>query len=79
MSIYVCDSCKDEAWRELKQEFDKAIALLLEKKGYCWCEVGVGNPMMGGEHSSTCDKIAAFLREQGIAVDRSLIHYGNSL
>lgn len=31
-------------------------ALLNLKRGECWCEVGIGNPMVRGVHSNACQK-----------------------
>lgn len=31
-------------------------ALLNLKRGACWCEVGIGNPMVRGVHSNACQR-----------------------
>ena len=33
----------------------EVLALVMRLKcGSCWCEVGIGNPMMQGRHSDAC-------------------------
>jgi hypothetical protein len=45
---------------------DALTAALRElKRGDCWCEVGIGNPNMGGRHSSACRKVAVLLDRTG--------------
>lgn len=36
-------------------------ALHALKRGDCWCEAGVGNPMMQGRHSAACDRVRTLL------------------
>jgi hypothetical protein len=44
-----------------------ALASLLErlKTGACWCEVGIGNPMLAGRHAQVCLDVQAALRPSG--------------
>ncbi len=54
------DSLADAA-RRAGEEVDEFKRLLSEMKhGDCWCEVGIGNPMMRG-HSTVCLKVTAML------------------
>lgn len=40
----------------------KAVALLRAlKRGSCWCEMGIGNPMYR-DHSVTCEQVQKFLK-----------------
>lgn len=38
-----------------KQRDELVIALSQLKRGDCWCEAGIGNPMMQGGHSYDCN------------------------
>lgn len=41
---------------ELRKQRDELIIALSQlKRGDCWCESGIGNPMMKGGHSYDCN------------------------
>lgn len=44
-------------------------ALVGLKRGHCWCEAGIGNPMMHGGHTVGCDTTRALLHEAKEAHD----------
>ena len=42
----------------------QAVLLLYGlRRGDCWCDVGIGNPMMSS-HDKVCDEVRAFLGEE---------------
>ena len=42
---------------------EEARHLLLQmKNAECWCEVGIGNPMFQGRHTSLCLSIQEYMR-----------------
>lgn len=42
----------------------EALELLWELQCVdCWCEVGIGNPMLGGRHTSLCLRVRRFLEK----------------
>ncbi len=43
-------------------ELVKKMIKILEglKNCYCWCDVGIGNPMMKGRHSDSCKETKEF-------------------
>lgn len=49
--------------REMESLIDVLVGL---KRGECWCEVAVGNPMMKGKHSLYCARATILLKEFGI-------------
>jgi hypothetical protein len=49
----------------LKEENKKLKRLIwILKRGDCWCEAGVGNPMMK-DHSVVCKLVQKFINEAG--------------
>lgn len=46
--------------KEMRSLSDAALVALLYraligvKRGDCWCDVAIGNPMMGGKHDTHC-------------------------
>jgi hypothetical protein len=49
---------------ELKAKNKHLIELLRKNKtGDCWCQCGIGNPMMNGNHSKLCIEIQKELKE----------------
>jgi hypothetical protein len=48
-----------EALENENKSLREALADL--KRGDCWCEVAIGNPMCRGEHSSGCKKAQAIM------------------
>jgi len=48
---------------ELELKLQKALTLLRKlKRGSCWCEAGIGNPMV--KCGETCRKIKELLNEK---------------
>ena len=44
-----------QARKALHHEIVRLRALILSlKRGSCWCEMGIGNPMMRGAHTEAC-------------------------
>ena len=38
--------------------------LLKLKTGDCWCQCGIDNPMMDGEHSEVCKMLKEYFEEE---------------
>lgn len=62
--LYTVGSCTACERDEAHEDLCKAIQLIQRlKRGKCWCEAGVDNPMMNGKHSATCLEVKRFMGE----------------
>ena len=51
---------KDDLIKELLTRITELTKLLLKMKhgnSMCWCDVALGNPMLGGKHTDLCQEI----------------------
>jgi len=60
--------------RKQETEYPKLISRLIKaldllKRGECFCEVGIGNPMYGGSHTSECQAVSNLLTEARMFVE----------
>ena len=58
----MCMSAYGSTASEVLTENDKLRELVrMLRRGDCWCEAGIGNPMLGGVHGTACSAIRAAL------------------
>jgi hypothetical protein len=49
-------------WQAKRAEQQRAVDIIKALRGFCWCEHGVGNPMVHG-HSRACLAAGAYIAE----------------